>query len=106
MSSLGNGLSERAECAPPGGLYVQCVEEAGLRRGLPVALPVHRLRAGGNLSAAPSPLPMCVFSIFLVHSSLEGEMGKEDKASPYLICFDDDDTIVVCTPVLNCSGSR
>lgn len=40
----GQHSHEGAEHETTGGVHVQCVEEAGLRRGLSLALPVHRLK--------------------------------------------------------------
>jgi len=40
---VGHHRREGAEHEAPGGVHVQRAEEAGLRRGLPLALPVHRL---------------------------------------------------------------
>lgn len=42
---LGYHSYEGAEHKTIGGVHVQCVEEAGLRGGLPLALPIHRLKA-------------------------------------------------------------
>lgn len=41
---LGQHSPEGFEHETTGGVHVQRVEEAGLRRGLPLALPVHRLK--------------------------------------------------------------
>lgn len=41
----GQHSHEGAEHKTTGGVHVQRAEEAGLRRGLPLALPVHRLKA-------------------------------------------------------------
>lgn len=40
----GQHSHEGAEHKTTGGVHVQCVEKAGLRRGLSLALPVHRLK--------------------------------------------------------------
>nr|XP_048289392.1 GTP-binding protein SAR1a-like isoform X2 [Myodes glareolus] len=37
----GKCVSERAECPPHGSIHVQCAQEARLRRGLSLALPVY-----------------------------------------------------------------
>ena len=112
-SFAGNRVSEGAECAPPGGLYVQCVEEAGLRRGLSVALPVHWLRAGQSNPGFPL---RCLFlkkiffsSCLPVHSFMEGkwvEKTKTQTQSPIVFFENDEETTTVYAPVLTCSGSQ
>lgn len=51
----GHHSYEGAEHKTTGGVHVQCVEEAGLRRGLPLALPVHRLKQPIPDTTPPPP---------------------------------------------------
>lgn len=51
----GHHSHEGAEHKTTGGVHVQRVEEAGLRRGLPLALPVHRLKQPTPDTTTPPP---------------------------------------------------